>query len=509
MSESNPKSIGNYSIACFVFITLTIAYSGTIYEISLEWSGNGVYSHGFLALLIAAYITYQNRGKVSNAMYRFNLTGLLAITAAGFLWLAAALINVQLVQVFSLFIIIVATLACLFGLQSLRALKIALLALLLVLPVWNFLQVPLQILSSEVTYAVLKLLDIPTLREGFRFSVPGGQFIIEEACSGLSFFLSSCLLSVLFVHFNHVLGINRLYFVLFAILLSLVSNWVRIVFVILVGYYTRMDHVIVQDHLTFGWILYAVMLIPFFVVGHFVNQLPKLSTTPQDTPLKQVGLTLDNAVSSNAKILVIATAMMLISYPTIRLFLTPEILESNIARTYDIALSQLTQRVDTRFAKTWNPRFVGADETDQASIRYDTQLIRSLRVTYLTQTQGKELVFVENTPFAKDRWLINSTQFKAVELNGVTTNHELTTLTDRRGTERYMVSWYFIGGRVTTSELEAKLFEFYGRLAGDGSAHFVAFVLDKQEAIISESFPVSLLTLSSEMQSMMLKRYKP
>ena len=164
MFESNLKSIGNYSIACFVFIALAGAYSATIYEISLEWSGNGVYSHGFIALLIAAYITYQSRDKVSNAMYRFNLMGLIAIIATGSLWLAATLINVQLIQIFSLFIIIVATLACLFGLQSLRALKIALLALLLVLPVWNFLQVPLQILSSEVTYAVLKLLDIPTLR---------------------------------------------------------------------------------------------------------------------------------------------------------------------------------------------------------------------------------------------------------------------------------------------------------------------------------------------------------
>ena len=510
MSESNLKSIGNYSIACFVFIALTVAYSATIYEISLEWSGNGVYSHGFLALLIAAYITYQSRDKISNAMYRFNLIGLITIIATGALWLAAALINVQLIQVFCLFIIIVATLVCLFGFQSLWALKIALLALLLVLPVWNFLQIPLQILSSDVTYAALKLMDIPTLREGFRFTVPGGQFIIEEACSGLSFFLSSCLLSVLFVHFNHVLGINRLYFILFAILLSLVSNWVRIIFVILVGNYTRMDHVIVQDHLTFGWILYAVMLIPFFVVGHFVNQLPKQSSSKQEIFHNRDELEINNSVPGNAKIIAIVTAVALISYPTMRLFLISENHDSGIARTYDTALSQLTQRVDTRFAKTWNPRFVGADETDQATIRYDSQLYRSLRVTYLTQTQGKELVFVENTPFTKDQWLTTSTQVKTVEMNGVVTNHELTTLRDRRGTERYMVSWYFIGGRITTSEREAKLFEFFGWLAGDGSAHFFAFVLDKKERSDSKSeFPANLLNLSSEIQSKMLKSYKP
>ena len=509
MFESNLKSIGNYSIACFVFIALAVAYSATIYEISLEWSGNGVYSHGFLALLIAAYITYQSRDKVSNARYRFNLMGLIAIIATGSLWLAAALINVQLIQVFCLFIIIVATLVCLFGFQSLWALKIALLALLLVLPVWNFLQVPLQILSSDVTYAALKLLDIPTLREGFRFTVPGGQFIIEEACSGLSFFLSSCLLSVLFVHFNHVLGIKRLYFILFAILLSLVSNWIRIVFVILVGNYTRMDHFIVQDHLTFGWILYAVMLIPFFVVGHFMNQFPTLSSTDQEHLHNQDELAIDNSVPGNAKIVAMVTAVALITYPTIRLFLISENHDSGIANTYDTALGQLAQSIDARFAKTWNPRFAGADETDQTSIRYGTQIYRSLRVTYLTQTQGKELVFVKNTPFAEDQWLTSSTQFKTVELNSVTTNHKLTTLRDRRGTERYMVSWYFIGGRVTTNEREAKLFEFFARLAGDGSAHFFAFVLDEQKRNVSESeFPASLLDLSSEMQSAMLKDYK-
>jgi hypothetical protein len=72
-----------------------------------------------------------------------------------------------------------------------------------------------------------------------------------------------------------------------------------------------------------------------------------------------------------------------------------------------------------------------------------------------------------------------------------------------------MVSWYFIGGRVTTSEREAKLFEFFGWLAGDASAHFFAFVLDKKERNVSDSeFPVNLLNLSSEMQSMILKSNK-
>ncbi len=509
MHESNQKILGSYSIACFVFITLALAYSATIYQISLEWLGVGVYSHGFLALMLAAFITYQSRSKVSNAMYRFNPIGLIAIIAAGALWLSAALINVQLVQVFCLFVLIVATLLCLFGIQSLLALRIPLLTMLLVLPIWNFLQIPLQIISSEVTYAVLKAMEIPTLREGFRFTVPGGIFIIEEACSGLSFFLSSSLLGVLFVHFNAVLGIKRLYFILFAILLSLISNWIRIIFVILVGNYTRMEHVIVQDHLTFGWVLYAVMLIPFFVVGHFVSQSPKPSACEQKRHHKPAGLAINRSTSGNAKVVVMVTTMVLVSFPTMRFFLSSENHNPDMAATYDTALSQLTQRVDTRFAKKWRPGFIGADEIDQASIRYDSEIFRSLRVTYLTQAQGKELVYVENKPFDEDYWQTSGTKFTTVELDGVTTNHALTKLRDRRGTERYMVSWYFIGGSVTTSEREAKILEFFGRLNGDTSAHFFAFVLDKNERQKTDSeFPANLLNLSGEMQLMMIKGYK-
>jgi len=490
-----------YSMAIFAFLILCAAYSKTILEISTEWSGTGTYSHGFLALAIAGYIVWQNRGTVSNTRFDFQPIGIIAIVGAGFLWLAAALVNVQFVQVFSLFAIILATMVCLFGWRSLWELRVALLALLLVLPIWNFLQVPLQELSSDVTEISLKALGIPTLREGFKFTVPGGQFLVEEACAGLSFFLSSCLLGVLFVSFNHVVGMSRYYFFLFAVLLSLVSNWIRILVVIVVGNYTQMDHIIVQDHLTFGWILYAVMLIPFFVVGHYFTQAPK--TGSDETKPVNPEVKIENGKVQPKQMLLVTALVIgvIVAFPFVRLVMNQNPPETVSDSSYDTALRQLTKPTKARLTRLWEPHFAGASAIKQTTVTYNDQVVGALFVTYSDQAQGKELIHVRNTLYSKHSWNKQSSQYVELEVQGTTTKQQLLKLKDRRGTQRFTTYWYHIGGRITTSEREAKIFELLGILGGDRSAQLYAFTSDTLAAGKTDTEVTDkLLKLSSELQ---------
>jgi hypothetical protein len=60
-TENKGAALLSFGILLTMLITLSASYVATIAEISIEWSGNGVYSYGFLALLIAIYIAWQER----------------------------------------------------------------------------------------------------------------------------------------------------------------------------------------------------------------------------------------------------------------------------------------------------------------------------------------------------------------------------------------------------------------------------------------------------------------
>jgi exosortase len=501
-TENKGAALLSFGILLTMLITLSASYAATIAEISIEWSGNGVYSHGFLALLIAIYIAWQERKLLQNDRFMFRPTGLLLVLAAGLLWLASALVNVQLTQVFSFYLILIGALVSLYGWKITWVLRLPFLAILLVLPIWNFLQVPLQEISSDVTHVVLKLVGIPTLREGFKFSVPGGQFLVEEACAGLSFFLSSCLLGVLYVNFNNVVGIGRYYFLAFAIALALVSNWLRILIVIIVGNYTQMNSIIVQDHLTFGWILYAAMLIPFFVVGHyFTKSGSSEKTTSRDSQNTDISST-NSSTKTNPKVVYIGLILILLSsFPVTRLILDQQKVNSGQAKLIESSISGLADASIRGRQPVWEVNFKGSNRIaiNQHAIR--DQQFSTLVVDYTKQSQGNELINVSNTLYSKKVW--GKIQEVLVTANSadLNTEYRLLKLKNRVGTIRQIAYWYQIGARITAVPRVAKFYELISRLSNDRSAHLIAIAIDtKFEKIPSLNTDALFSELSAKLQ---------
>ncbi len=482
-----------------LLLVLALGYHEVFLAIAREWRG-GTYSHGFLALLISGYFIWQSRTDLYQIKQPTSWWMLLVITGAGFIWWLASLANVQLVQMFSLILLVSSAIFYLYGWGTLWKLRVPLLSLILVLPVWNFLQIPLQEISSSVTFIGLDLLGIPVLREGFRFTVPGGQFLIEEACSGLGFFLSSCLLGLLYIHINNVQGPRAVFFLLFAVALSLVSNWIRILTIMVVGNYTQMEHIIVQDHLTFGWILYSVMLIPFFLVGHFFsNQQLKPVTSP---PERISNLPETKPSTSRTRVL-IALILALLLFPIVKLTephstarpSDPDWIQNEFASIPYVSPSH-------PFLK-WEPDFKGADYQSIRQSKIGNKDILSLVVRYDKQEQGRELIYVRNRLYSPEKWLQLGKQTIQTNHDGRTASHILLTLEGRSGRKRTILYWYLIGNQITSSPLLAKLYEVKGIITGNTTAYLFAIAADMNQKEKDLDL-TEILRLSSELQSRLL-----
>jgi len=152
-----------------------------------------------------------------------------------------------------------------------------LLLIYLGIPFWDYLNPLLQQWAVYATTALLQIINLPAEVDGYTVSVPYGQFRIADGCSGLRYFLVSLTLALLYgyLYYNPeqkwLKYKQRITLILAALLIGTAFNWVRIFLIIYIGYATKMQSPLIHDHETFGWILFAVALIPIFYIAHIIS----------------------------------------------------------------------------------------------------------------------------------------------------------------------------------------------------------------------------------------------
>ncbi len=115
---------------------------------------------------------------------------------------------------------------------------------------------------------IMSFTDIPVFVENEFVTIPAGVFEIARGCSGLRYIIVSLAISSLYVFLYLRTFKSAFIFILFAVVGALVTNWLRIVFLILIGDYTNMESSLMTDHNNFGWYIYVpVALIQFYLGG--------------------------------------------------------------------------------------------------------------------------------------------------------------------------------------------------------------------------------------------------
>ena len=80
---------------------------------------------------------------------------------------------------------------------------------------------------------------------------------MAEACSGVSFFIASFVIGSLYAYLNLVSAKRRLAFVAISLIFPILANIVRVYGIILIAYWTDMEHAAGADHLIYGWFFFA------------------------------------------------------------------------------------------------------------------------------------------------------------------------------------------------------------------------------------------------------------
>jgi exosortase D (VPLPA-CTERM-specific) len=159
------------------------------------------YSHGFLIPIISAYLLWQRRERFAQAQFRSSWIGV-AVAAVGVaIYFLGTVASITTVDTYALVIVVMGAALALMGWQAFRIALVPLALLFLMNPIPNFfyyrLSSELQLLSSQLGVAFMRLFGVSVFLEGNVIDLGSYQLQVAEACSGLRYLFPLMTLGVI------------------------------------------------------------------------------------------------------------------------------------------------------------------------------------------------------------------------------------------------------------------------------------------------------------------------
>ena len=259
-----PRSL-DLRVAGLLLVTV-LAYWPTSSALWHFWVDHPYWgAHGILVAALAIWLVYRARPRLAAAPVQPLPWLLVPLILASVALLYFSRTGAQGLQLLMLPTLMLLGLLAAFGPSVARVLAIPVGFLYFGMPVWNLLAEPLRSVTLVVCRLVAPLIGLPASFAGPIVTLPGGiTFEVTIWCSGLGFFVQGLAVATLLGELELASRTRRLALIGSMALVALITNWVRVLIIIQVGYTTNMRHVLVTTHhLLFGYALFGLVLVAY------------------------------------------------------------------------------------------------------------------------------------------------------------------------------------------------------------------------------------------------------
>lgn len=231
---------------------------------------DGTYSHSYLIPFISLYLYYL-LAQVNTLQFRQELATIPTILFVLSCYLLFITTNAQISVGYwgALLAVFITSVTMLYRFNWYIVFPAAF--LIFIFPFWGILVPILQNISVAAVTFMMSFSGVPTYVEAEVITIPAGVFEIAGGCSGLRYVIVSLAISSLFIFLNIRDTKRALLFMLLTIAGALLTNWIRITALILIGEYTNMESSLMEDHNMFGWYLYIPFMILLFIWGNTLS----------------------------------------------------------------------------------------------------------------------------------------------------------------------------------------------------------------------------------------------
>ena len=285
-----------WALAVIGVLIALAAFNGALSELVKRWIAQEEYSHGFFIPVIAVWLLWKRREALMNSVGTPSWMGLALILLAGVMLIIGELSAFFMLAQLG-FIVALLGIALAFGGYSfLRVALVPILLLIFAIPLPYFvdsnLSWRLQLLSSQLGVAFIRLFQIPVYLEGNVIDLGDYKLQVLEACSGLRYLYPLMSLGFLAAYFFDAPWWKRVLVFLSTIPITIAMNSLRIGIVgISVNWWgTQMTEGLL--HFFEGWIMFlacaALLALVIFALARIgprgsrseAIHLPKVQAVP-------------------------------------------------------------------------------------------------------------------------------------------------------------------------------------------------------------------------------------
>jgi len=478
------RSDRQYRLRAFGLVLLCLlAVLGAFYRTFVEmvqiWGQSQTYSHGYLVLPIFLVLVWQRSAPLAAAPIQPFVPAFVPAIGAGFLWLLGELASALALSFFAMIAMVPLTVAAVLGLRWARVLAFPFAILFFAVPFGEAFVPTLMQWTADFTVTALKLSGVPVYREGQNFVIPSGNWSVVEACSGVRYLIASLFVGALYAWQMYRSPLRRAAFLLAAVVVPIVANWLRAYFIVMLGHFSDNRIAAGVDHLIYGWIFFGIVIAIMFAVGAAWREddVPDSGARASATAVTAVE-TWPLAHVSRMAALMLA---VLFAAPVAAAVLMQPLQERALPDATVTPASGWT--AVTRPLTTWRPHLQAPAREQLLAFEKDGRQVGVYAGFFRNQRQGAELVSSVNQLAGEGdtRWQRLSTGVRTAELNGKLLPVHMESL---RGVDGTIVAWrwYGLDGVSTASDVRAKFQLAIDRLLrrDDTSAWLAIFVVNPE-----------------------------
>jgi exosortase A len=260
-------ALAAFTVAALVLVGV---YWQTAASLVHVWANDGTYQYAFLIFPLAAWTAFGLRHRLMARAPSPSIWGLAAVALLVCLWYIGHALAINLPQHFAFVALFPALVLACWGWRALWVLQFPLAYLVVFAVPWGDAMVgPLQDLTAHFAVHALNLTGVPVLLNGREIMTPSATWMVEQACSGVKFFIACTALGCLFAYLMYTRAWKRIVFVVIAAVAPIIANGLRVYFTILIGENFGLEYASGTDHMVFGWQFFGTVLVVLLLIGWF------------------------------------------------------------------------------------------------------------------------------------------------------------------------------------------------------------------------------------------------
>ena len=240
------------------------------------WNLQPEYSHGVLIPFLSAYLVWRQRDELRTLRFTGSWWGLALIAAGALMWLVGDLATIYWIVQYGFLVALYGVVLALTGGPVFRRLWMPLLILVFMIPLPAFfnntLSLQMQLWSSWLGVAIIRLAGISVFLEGNVIDLGPMQLQVAEACDGLRYLFPLMTLSFMMAYLFRAPLWKRLFLFAAAIPIAILMNSLRIGAIgITVEYWGRkMAEGLLHDFE--GWVVFMLSTAALLGVAALLNR---------------------------------------------------------------------------------------------------------------------------------------------------------------------------------------------------------------------------------------------